>query len=83
MARYLEKKNAQRKNMNKREKGYFENTLKITRLNKEIQQMYRELEQQYNNNGLIELENQLKKDVQRLRVAYEETKVNFAIKENQ
>ena len=69
--------------MNKREKGYFENTLKITRLNKEIQQMYRELEQQYNNNGLIELENQLKKDVQRLRVAYEETKTNFAIKENQ
>lgn len=63
MARYLEKKSAARSNLQKREKGYFENTLKITRLNKEISQMYLELELQYNNNGLIELENQLKKEV--------------------
>ena len=41
---------------------YMENTNKIMKLKKEIDRMYFELELQYNNNGLIELENKLKED---------------------
>ena len=57
--RYREKKQARLQQRYDKDKTYLENTHKISRLKKEIDQMYLELEHQYNNNGLIQLENQL------------------------
>ena len=36
-----------------KDRAYFDNTARITRLKREIEQMYIELEHTYNNNGLI------------------------------
>ena len=44
--------------MNK-DRLYFENTKRISRLKREIDAMYVELELQFNNDGLTQMENQL------------------------
>ena len=60
--RHQQKKAAMRMNDANKNRLYMENTNKIMKLKKEIDRMYFELELQYNNNGLIELENKLKED---------------------
>lgn len=45
--------------------------------------MYLELELQYNNHGLTELENQLKAERNILRAKYDDTKVNFKLRQVQ
>ena len=55
--RFRDKKKARLARQANKDRTYLENTHKITRLKREIEQMYIELEHQYNNEGLVELEN--------------------------
>ena len=66
-----------------KDRAYYENTHKISRLKREIEQMYIELESTYNNNGLIELENQLEEAKKSLRAKHDEAKAMFKLRKTQ
>ena len=78
--RHREKKEAILRRQSDKDRLYLENTHKIGRLKREIDDMYVELEHQYNNHGLIELENQLDQDRRELQSRFDESKAMYQLR---
>ena len=65
--------------MNK-DRLYFENTKRISRLKREIDAMYVELELQFNNDGLTQMENQLSQDKRKLQAEFDYTRKELKVR---
>ena len=81
--RFRDKKKALLARQANKDRTYLENTHKITRLKREIDQMYIELEHQYNNEGLVELENKVEEEKKLLRAKHDEAKAMYKLNKNQ
>ena len=73
--RTQERKKAEKQQDINKNRLYIENTNKIFKLKREITEMYNQLEMQYNEFELAQLENQLRDDKKLLQKAFDQTRL--------